>query len=84
MSNDGRRGAARGGVPGLEDGVAPLTGVRVVRVARLRDDSSFRVERLVRFSERASLFALILAAAAAVAEVAVVKVFTIIGSTPLD
>lgn len=55
MSSDGRSGAGLGGVPLLDAGDAPPTGVRVVRGARLRDDSSARVERLVRFSLRTSL-----------------------------
>lgn len=77
MSSEGRSGVGLGGAPGLDDGVAPPTGVRVVRGARLREDSSFLVDRLVRFSLRAS-FALILAA-----DVAVV-VFKMTGSTPFD
>lgn len=81
MSSDGRNGAGLGGVPGFDDGFAPPTGVRVVRGARLLEDSSFRVDRLVRFSLRASLALLILAAD--VGGVAIEE-FTMFGSTPLD
>lgn len=82
MSSDGRSGAGLGGVPELIDGVTPPTGVRAVRGARLREDSSFRVDRRVRFSLRTSL-ALILAAVDDVL-LMVALLFAMIGSTPLD